>query len=256
MRLGADPEVFLCDSAGRHISSIGLIGGDKWNPVQCKGLRKGFTLQEDNVSLEFGIPPAASADEFFENINLVMKQGLKKTGLLFSNMSAVIFPADQMKHPNAFVFGCEPDYNAWTREENTKPIPPHEFMRSAGGHVHVETDKDPVVVSQNMDLYLAVPSVLMDEGGDDRRKMYGKKGAFRPKPYGLEYRVLSNFWTAPGGSEADRKRLCKWVWNATEAALNSKLYVQNLEDALEEAINCGNKNVARDLVKEFNLELA
>lgn len=248
MRLGADPEVFLCDSAGRHISSIGLIGGDKWNPVQCKGLRKGFTLQEDNVSLEFGIPPAASADEFVKNIELVMKQGKNKTGLLFSKLSAVIFPADQMKHPNAFVFGCEPDFNAWTREENTKPMPPNEFMRSAGGHVHVETDKDPVAVVQAMDLFLGVPSVLMDEG-EERRKMYGKAGAFRPKPYGCEYRTLSNFWIFD-------EKLIRWVWKATAAALDTKLYVQNLREPIEEAINCGNKNVARDLVKEFNLELA
>jgi hypothetical protein len=28
----------------------------------------------------------------------------------------------------------------------------------------------------------------------ERRKLYGKPGAFRPKPYGCEYRVLSNAW--------------------------------------------------------------
>lgn len=248
MRLGCDPETFLQNREGKHISVIGLVGADKWNPLQIKGLKKGFTLQEDNVALEFGIPPASSADEFVKNIQLVMKHGLKKCdGLSFSRLSCTVFPKDQMQHPNAYVFGCEPDYNAWTGNENPKPQPPHAFMRSAGGHIHVETKKDPIDVVKAMDLFLAVPSTLMDQG-EQRKQLYGKAGAFRPKPYGVEYRTLSNYWIFD-------EDLIRWAWRSTEKALACDLPLDNLAEAIDEAVNHGNKNVARELVKEFNLEV-
>ncbi len=249
MRLGADPEVFLMDNTGKHISAIGLINADKWNPLQIKGMPKGFTLQEDNVSLEYGIPPAANADEFVAHIQAVMNKSKEWIGgLTFSKLSCTIFEADQMKHPLAHVFGCEPDFNAWTQEVNLKPTPPHEFMRSAGGHVHVETPDDAGLMARYMDLYLGVPSVLMDEG-TERKQLYGKKGAFRPKPYGLEYRVLSNFWIFD-------EKLIRWVWKATQKACESKVEIDELETYIDSAINDGDKDMAELLVKEYDLDVA
>lgn len=251
MRLGCDPEVFLQDAYGTPVSAIGYIGADKWAPLQVRGLRKGFTLQEDNVALEFGVPPASNADEFVKNIRTVMKAGLKKCeGLSFSRLSCTVFPKDQMLHPNAFVFGCEPDYNAWTKKENPKPMPPHKFMRSAGGHIHVETKQDPIAVVKAMDLCISVPAQLMDEG-EKRKQLYGKAGAFRPKPYGCEYRSPSNFWIFDD-------ELIRWVWRSTNRALSmvqEGFPVDNLREAIDECVNQGNKNVARELVKEFNLEV-
>lgn len=256
MRLGADPEIFLVNGKGKYISAIGKIGGDKYNPLQVRGLRKGFTLQEDNVALEFGIPPSASADEFVKNIETVMRAGQKKIGgLSFSGLSCTVFPADQMRHPKAHVFGCEPDYDAWTGEENVKPKPPHVYMRSAGGHIHVETKKDKLLTTKYMDLFLAVPSMLMDITGTERRQLYGKKGAFRPKPYGLEYRTLSNFWIVPKGTSEQRDKLCRWVWRNTERALASDILIDNLREPITEAVDNGNVEVAKMLVKEFNLEV-
>jgi hypothetical protein len=45
-----------------------------------------------------------------------------------------------------------------------------------------------------------------------RRELYGKAGAFRPKPYGVEYRVLSNRWL---NSEA----LIRWVYNQSQLGM-------------------------------------
>jgi hypothetical protein len=249
MRLGCDPEVFLCNAAGKHISVIGLIQADKWNPLQIKGMAKGFTLQEDNVSLEYGIPPAATEDEFVHHIQAVMEKSKEWIGdLKFSNLSCTIFEKDQMQHPLAHVFGCEPDFDAWTQKENNKPKPPHEYMRAAGGHIHVETNKNPFYVAQMMDLYLGIPSIIMDEKGGQRRQTgYGRKGACRPKPYGVEYRALSNFWIF------DEKTI-RWAWKATEKALKSSVELsEDLEFWVNEAINNNDKNVAEALVKEFDL---
>lgn len=256
MRLGADPEVFLRDGTGKMFSVIGLIGADKYNPMQIPGMEKGFTLQEDNVALEFGIPPADSADRFFEHINTVMESS--KTylkGLNFSKLSCTVFPEDQMQHPLAYVFGCEPDYNAWTGAENTKPQPPHEFMRSAGGHVHVETKQKWSDVVKAMDTFLSIPAVFMDEGVE-RKQLYGKSGACRIKPYGVEYRTLSNFWIAPEGTEEERRKLCHWVWRNTERALKADMTeIAMFGQEIQTTINNNDKQRAEKLIKYFDLEV-
>lgn len=248
MRLGTDPEVFLQDSNGNLVSAIGYINADKWSPLQIPGMAEGFTLQEDNVSLEYGIPPASSAAEFIQHINAVMEKSKEwLPELSFSKLSCAVFPKEQMNHPLAHIFGCEPDFNAWSLETNKPPKPSHPLMRSAGGHVHVETTKDPVTVVRAMDLFLGVPSVLMDKG-EERKLMYGAAGAHRPKVYGVEYRTLSNFWIF-------EDRLIEWVWNNTSRALNCHFDVSKYADDILLAINGNDKVVAKRLVDQFSLEV-
>ena len=250
MRLGTDPEVFLQDNAGNPISAIGYINADKWNPMQIPDMPEGYTLQEDNVSLEYGVPPSASADEFVQHITAVMEKSKEYLpNLSFSKLSCIVFPEEQMNHPAAHIFGCEPDFNAWTKEVNKKPEPPHPFMRSAGGHIHVETTKDPMAVIRAMDLFLGVPSVLMDNG-EMRKQLYGKAGAFRAKSYGVEYRTLSNFWIF-------KNELIRWVWANTQRALDSvdAIDVVKEEARILRSINDNDKATALALVKEYNLEV-
>lgn len=249
MRLGCDPEVFLQDNAGKLISAIGFIKADKYHPLQIPDMAPGFTLQEDNVSLEYGIPPAASSEEFVHHIRAVMEKSKEwLPQLSFSKLSCAVFPEDQMKHPAAHIFGCEPDYCAWTGEPNFKPNPPHEYMRSAGGHVHVETEENPWRVIMGMDLMLGVPSVLMDEG-EQRKQLYGKAGACRIKNYGVEYRTLSNFWIFDD-------KLIEWVWRNTERVLgNMEIKFEDYGDQIQQCINKNDKSLAEELVKVFNLEV-
>lgn len=248
MRLGSDPEVFLQNTESKPISAIGYINADKWHPMQIPDMPDGYTLQEDNVSLEYGVPPSASADEFVHHIQAVMAKSLEYLpGLSFSKLSCIIFPEDQMNHPLAHIFGCEPDFNAWTKKENKKPQPPHPLMRSAGGHIHVETQKDPLQVVKAMDLYLGVPSVLMDNG-EQRKKMYGAAGAHRVKSYGVEYRTLSNFWIF-------EEKLIRWAWDNTARSVNNSLDLDSISKDILRAINKNDKRVALELVKAFDLEV-
>ena len=251
MRLGSDPEVFLQDDNGL-VAVCGLINHDKWDPLQVADMAQGFTFQEDNVAVEFGIPPAASAQEFISHIKAVQARFLKEySHLKFSKLSATLFPKAQLKHPAAKIFGCEPDFNAWTGEVNPKPAAPSKLLRSAGGHVHVETKLDAREVIKAMDFFLGVPSVLMDDG-ELRKQLYGKHGAYRPKPYGCEYRTLSNFWIFE-----DKK--IQWVWDNTKRALE---YVSkygglhpDMEGPIAEAIDSNNKEVATQLVNQYDLEV-
>lgn len=256
MRLGADPEVFLQDKNNKFLSVIGKIGAGKFDPLQIEDMPKGFTLQEDNVALEFGIPPAATADEFVHHIQAVLQKGLSKLpGLSFSKLSCTVFPEDQMQHPLAHTFGCEPDFNAWTGLENPKPKPPHPFMRSAGGHVHIETKLDPKLVGRACDLFLGVPAVLMDDGAE-RKKLYGKAGAIRFKPYGVEYRTLSNFWIFD-------EKLIRWVWKNTEKVVQELKYgndyfpdlLHMLGEDIQQCINNNDVKLAKKLVKELAIDV-
>ena len=249
MRLGSDPETFLEDVNGKPISAIGYIQADKWNPLQIPDMEKGFTLQEDNVSLEYGIPPASSAEEFVHHIQAVMERSKEWVpGLTFSKLSCIVFPEDQMQHPLAHVFGCEPDWCAWTGNTNPKPVPPHPFLRSAGGHIHVETQEDKHQVVKGMDLFLGIPSVLMDEG-ELRKQLYGKAGALRYKEYGVEYRTLSNFWIF-------KEELIKWVWRNTARALeNVSMDYTPYADEIQQAINNSDRALAKKLIDQFQLEV-
>ena len=249
MRLGSDPEVFLVDNTGKHISAIGYINADKHNPLQIADMEAGFTLQEDNVSLEYGIPPAASSKEFQSHLRRVMAKSLDwLPGLSFSNLSCIAFDEDQLEHPRARIFGCEPDYNAWTLDVNPKPAAANPALRSAGGHIHVETDLDAAAVIRAMDLFLGVPSVLMDTRGAPRRELYGKAGAFRKKSYGVEYRTLSNFWVLD-------EKLIDWVWRNTERALANVGGAEYFEKDILGSINNGDIEAAKFLVKSCKLEV-
>jgi len=250
MRLGSDPEVFLLTNQLPK-SVCGLIGADKWNPLQVDNMPEGFTFQEDNVALEFGVPPASNANEFVAHIQAVQSAFLQRyKGLSFSKLSCIVFPDSEMNHPMAHIFGCEPDFNAWTGLENKKPSPPVKNMRSAGGHVHVETQLDKHHVIQAMDLALGVPSVLMDTG-KARRQLYGAAGAHRPKSYGVEYRTLSNFWIFD-------EKLIRWIWRNTATALESVaagVSLKEFQHDIESCINNSDEKADAHLVKMFNLEV-
>ena len=249
-KLGCDPEVFMRDLQGRFRSSVGLIGGSKAHPLPLP-IGDGYCVQEDNVALEFNIPPAAGAKEYVESIQKTLSflsENIRSSyGFELANISAVSFPEEELQTAAAQTFGCDPDYNAWTGKTNPSPKPPHPLMRSAGGHVHIETKKNPCTVTQMCDLMPAVPAVFMDNGVE-RKQLYGKAGAHRTKPYGVEYRTLSNFWIF-------EDELIRWVWRNTERALTEKIDVKKEEQNILEAINNNNKDVAQYLVEKYKLEV-
>jgi hypothetical protein len=256
IKLGCDPELFLSDVTGKLRASCGLIGGTKADP-QPLPIGDGFAIQEDNVAVEFNIPPASNAKQFVESISKAMgfigASVESMHGFRIVSLSAASFPKDQLVDPRAIEFGCDPDYNAWTGDRNPRPKAGDPTLRSCGGHVHIGFDKDKMG-SRNlikmMDLYLGVPSVLMDNG-ELRKQLYGKAGAYREKPYGCEYRTLSNFWVF-------QDNLKRWVWESTERAVeavDAQFVVDDYQDLILEAINNNNKDVARVLVDEFSLEV-
>ena len=201
--IGCDPELFL-SRKGKYISAHDLVMGSKEKPY---AVTKG-AVQPDGLAAEFNIMPAATSGQYIKNINTVM-QRLKQ--MLPSDVEMVLkswvhFDQAYMdKLPEKVKeLGCNPDFNAYEEGVNMAPEQ-HPTMRTAAGHIHLgwTENRDPMdpqhflsccILIKNLDVFLGVPSVLMDKEGGERRKMYGKAGCFRPKSYGCEYRSLSNFW--------------------------------------------------------------
>lgn len=252
--LGADPEIFLEDAAGSLVSAIEKIGGSKDAPRPLVTLGDGFAIQEDNVAVEYNIPPAKTRDEFISSIHRTMQHITKMVegmGLRLNKLSAAEFPIEELMHYKALEFGCDPDYNAWNRGRvNPRPRAASMTLRSCGGHVHVgeqfETKQDIINFVKLLDLALAVPSCLLDNG-ELRKQLYGKAGAFRWKNYGLEYRTLSNYWIFDPG-------ITGWVYDNVAWALSRRdMKVDHDKDNILDAVNNNNKVTAQKLITKYNI---
>lgn len=211
LMVGADVEMFLRNlKTGAPVPCVGIVGGTKDHPLPLPGMEPGFARQEDNVLLEFNVPPAITADEFSSNFQRALSSIstlLSPKGLEFLITPSMRFSPDLLTSKQAMTFGCEPDFNVWERRVNDSPAecPETKTLRTAGGHIHISfliEDKIPKFpedieviesVIMALDIFLGLPFTSIDQD-TDRRKMYGKAGAFRVKPYGIEYRTLSNVW--------------------------------------------------------------
>lgn len=253
IRLGCDPEVFLRhQKTGAFISSVGLIGGSKNFP---RPIGAGCSVQEDNVSVEFNIPPAATAGAFIDSINYnkqYIRNRAAELGLDIAIVASAVFDDDQLETDAAREFGCEPDFNAWLKgAQNPRPRAENPNLRSAGGHIHIELPEgtDVLQVVKCMDLYVGCQMLRMDDD-KDRRQLYGKPGAFRPKQYGVEYRTASNAWIATDET-------IKWAWDQTERAVTYALqgieFTDEQAQKIQDCLNNSDMALLEELTVEFKL---
>lgn len=191
--IGADPEVFL-ERNNIPVSSIGKIGGTKYEPIH---IQDGIFLQEDNVTVEYNIPPCETLEEFLrynQKALDIIAEKASKLDLKVAIQAAAKMPKEELQDPQAWVFGCEPDFNVWKMEENPKPKATQ--WRAAGGHIHIGyecSNLEKIQLTKFLDSTLGAIFSLLDPD-TKRKKMYGTAGSIRFKPYGIEYRTLSNYW--------------------------------------------------------------
>ena len=255
--IGADPEVFVKNAVDAYVSIIGKIGGTKDRPKPLP-LGDGYMVQEDNVALEYNIPPATNEEDFNKNIYSIMsflEDHVRSMGLKFGRDSAVLFNPEELKDPAALVFGCDPDFNAWKNGDvNPRPKAKDKTLRTCGGHVHIgyefQSHEDMIQLIKHMDLF-SVPSVFMDKG-ELRKELYGKAGAFRPKSFGAEYRSFSNFWIF-------EEKYRRWVYQTVDHALDAwqskSIDVDSERVHILNAINKNNKKAASYLIDKYNLQV-
>jgi hypothetical protein len=252
--IGADPELFAFDkSLGQYVSVHNLLEGDKKNPMPVKH----GAVQVDGTAAEFNITAAASEKEFMDRIAIVHQQiesiiQKRNPNVVLVSQPWVEYPMDYWtKEIPAFnkVLGCDPDYNAYTGEANPRPDPDkigRPSLRTGSGHVHIgwrkpSDDMGPLHIEDCKTLVRALDDHLLPaitnhfDKDTVRRELYGKPGAFRPKPYGVEYRVLSNAWV-------DKQEAARLVYQTTYCVTNALAYHKS---------NKINKEVLKIYTKHF-----
>lgn len=252
--IGADIEVML-EKDGKLVSAVPVLPRDDRGAKLPKGV-----IFHDNVLAEFTVTPANSEAEFASNIldNLAAaREMLQKHQMEFRMQASARYPADQLEDEDAKVFGCSPDFDAYEMRVNRVAEDAHETdLRTAGAHIHFahKIFEDPYKVVEMiklMDLHLGIQSILRDNSREakERRHLYGKAGAHRPKRYpGGEYRSLSNFWVQDEAS-------IKWAYAQTKKCLELLLdghTVKSLgydEREIQRIINEADEKAAAELAE-------
>lgn len=208
VKIGADPEFFLYDTEYmRFVSAHDIVPGNKKepHPLKCGA------VQADGTAVEFNIDPASTAEEFEHNIHTVMDQIRemvpKKYSFMYTPIIAYTKDIFERLPISAVELGCDPDFNAKTGDYN--PVIKPEVIgthRTGSGHIHVgwtsnadirpesEHFMDCRLLTRQLDFTLLPLSKYWDKNNKYRQEFYGCEGSFRPKPYGVEYRCLSNAW--------------------------------------------------------------
>jgi hypothetical protein len=227
IKIGADPEVFIKDSkANVFVSAHNIIPGTKKAPFKTKH----GAIQRDGLAAEFNILPALNAKNFISSINSNLSYLTDCIADKSPDYQLAITPTaifnkryfDDLPE-EAKELGCDPDYDAYTGDANERPKTSEPF-RTGAGHIHIgwlEKDTEPTMakhfklcreLTRQLDRSLFIPSLLYDTDSG-RRRLYGMPGAFRPKAYGVEYRVLSNKWL-------QSEELMSWIFTTTLRSVN------------------------------------
>lgn len=203
--IGADPEVFIVNKNGHVVPMCGLIGGKKGSPFK---IHSHLGILEDNILVELNFPPVNSSKGFADRVTHAkslfedwLKSQTPFSEYKVSEKVECLVPQKVLDHAAAKEFGCDPDFDSYNMGSPNKKVDPKDLVvknrewRFAGGHVHIghRANVPPFVAANFCDLFLGL-KFLSEDPQKVRRSYYGQAGRYRPTPYGLEYRTLSNFW--------------------------------------------------------------
>lgn len=200
LMIGMDAEFFLRGPDGKYIAASSVIPGLKDKPHVLEN----GVCHPDGLSLEVGAPPSDTPDGMITNLLLVLEEVQSKyltpKGVTIAYSHAVDHREVQGVQPDDLAFGCGVELAANTPDggmlkqmlESTDS-----FNRYSGFHIHLGFTEGQ---SQNYFTYLDMRRLVLelDKLFNDslltpcpkRSRQYGGYGAFRVKPYGIEYRAL------------------------------------------------------------------
>jgi len=218
--LGSDPEFFVLDPKGRPYPATLFAIGTKDYPSQIDSLGEGFYEQRDNLSLEGNIPPANTKEEFIKHMNSLRNYFANKVGRFEYTLSpngVEYFVKRYLSTTEGMEFGCSSVISLWDSipyEFADRPTPNLSKcnFRVAGCHLHIgytgskelnRTNMD-IAIGRLFDLFVTVPSQII-KPEPERIETYGRWGMIRRKPYGVECRTLSSYFT--------QSEYLPWIWD-------------------------------------------
>lgn len=259
--IGGDPELFVVDGNGEFVSGHLFPCGTKAAPRKTTH----GAVQVDGIALEFNVVPSGERDGFIRNfkavlndLNQIVEEIRPGSSLKAIPTAEVGYKFLEMVPEENRELGCNPDFNAYEMAQNEAPNGKLPF-RTGSGHVHIgfcepnDENTDDFMhflkcctIAKELDYYLGLPSLQWDND-NRRRELYGQAGAFRPKPYGMEYRVLSNAWV-------NDDKLMGFVFDQTQKAMaafdRGELLSEEYGEFAREMISSANANWA-DLKPEL-----
>lgn len=233
--MGVDTEVFFVDEDNKIVPSELILpfnddpifSKQKWHIDSSNTSVPIWSLHTDGIQGEitgvFSTCRAYTIDPIFYGFKALNKIVEEKSKELDKNIKisftpAIDFDLDSFLDLNldfrSIRFGCNPESIAWLDGDELLTPSLSMPVRSAGGHIHLGASniystfqtKDVLFDKSNkiklvklMDLLVALPTLLISPQKDrekQRRNIYGKAGSFRNKKYGIEYRVLSPYFTS------------------------------------------------------------
>lgn len=260
--IGCDPEVFVT-KRGKPASAYGILEGTKESPFKTKN----GAYQVDGMAAEFNTDPVGIRDQYNYKIDrsfavwdnrineqiATIREKLKETGHSIKIAPTMEFGQEFLDNQPAAAkeLGCDPDYSAYTMKANPRPDGEKTF-RTGAGHIHIgwgadipiDNEEHIAICAEFVKTLDATVGMFMTYIDRDplRRELYGKAGAFRPKPYGVEYRTPSNMWII----NRDRRRC---IYDLVQLAIAEQMAARRPEHPLasaQEIIDTGNHTLAKE----------
>jgi len=262
LTFGTDPEFFV-------FKNDNLISADQLFPGKHKphDFGNGQKVFFDGVQGELNVNPATTAAELHANI-IAAIQATKDTfeveDIRFVPTVEVDLEALKDADPECNRFGCDVDFDAYTKKANESDIDATQHpYRYAGGHFHIGGLPDSIMNSSDnivkfvkmLDVFIGVNSVIRDSSEETkirRSYQYGKAGSFRVQEYGIEYRPLSNYWVGNEEYTAELVEGAKRALDAVMSGLADKILETFEEDEIRTIINTVNPDRAKRFMEEVN----
>ena len=198
LMFGTDAEFFLADANGNVIPASKVIPGKKFNPHT---LGNGV-CHPDGLSLEVGCPPSDTPEGMLANLFAVLQEVKEK--FLDPNGVQIIKPMSvdsfnvQGSNKEDLEFGCGSEYDVYSslmyKDSNRDTS---QRLRFSGFHIHIgytSGQEDNYWTYLDAGRLVRVLDSLVNKYDlgtcADRSQQYGGLGAFRVKPYGIEYRCM------------------------------------------------------------------
>lgn len=270
--MGGDPEFFVAEKSTGIILNSDRFFPPKTDPLIINSDLDGRPnkLYFDGIQAEMGFSHSQCRENIIDNIKKIV---YKVKDIIGEPHKMVMSPAVKVKkdiirkaHPEARIFGCMPDWNAYTLTTNTPEMDASRHpYRYAGGHIHlgwsspylkegnaeyelVKRPENHIRTIRFLDLMVSLITLSLDnaDGSKQRRDKYGKAGCFRPTPYGIEYRTPSCWWLRSPATTSLVMGLGRLAWS---------LLTWNLDGRFRDIVGAADEDV-RGIVNEGDTKSA